>query len=58
MKVVNWEKTEEQDTKELHPLLVTTIFLSHGRETCGTTSGVIDAAFWLELVCLRTLKSS
>ena len=51
VKVVNWEETEEQVTEEPHPFLVTT-FLSHGRERCGTTSGVIDTA------CARTLAGT
>ena len=51
VKVVNWEETEEQVTDEPHPFLVTT-FLSHVRERCGTTSGVIDTA------CARTLAGT
>ena len=31
VKVVNWEETEEQDTEELHPLLVTTFFVTRER---------------------------
>ena len=38
-------------TEESHPLLVTTCS-SHGREQCGTTSGVIDTA------CARTLAGT
>ena len=48
--VVDWKETEEQETEELHPFPVTT-FLSHGREQCATTSGVIDT-------CARTLAGT
>ena len=51
MKVVNWEETDEQVTQEIRPFPVTT-FLSHGRERCATTNGVIDTA------CARTLAGT
>ena len=38
---VSWEETEEQVTEELHPFPVAA-FLSHEREQCSATSGVID----------------
>ena len=48
VKVVNWEETEEHVTEQTPPFPVTT-FLSHRRERCASTSGVIDTA------CERTL---
>ena len=51
VKVVRWVETEEQATEEPHQFPPKTL-LSHGRERCATTSGVIGTA------CARTLAGT
>ena len=48
---VSWEETEEQVTEEPHPFPVAA-FLSHEREQCSATSGVIDTS------CARILAGT
>ena len=56
MKVVNWVETEKPATNEIRPFLVTTL-MSHVRERCGVTSGVIDTACARTLVGTRLLEN-
>ena len=51
VKDANWEETEKHVTEVPPPFPVTT-FLSHERERCVPTSGVIDTA------CARTLAET